>query len=181
MTTSILSPHRWSVRDYHLINSTGVLSESRCELIRGEIIDMAPEGPEHAHRCETTARYLERLFGEGKWARQGKPITLQHSEPEPDIAIVKEQDYSQQHPAPEDIYLVLEYSFTTLAKDTGIKRDIYAEAGIPNYIVVDLKTSLIIYYSNPINGSYSSEQTFDNGFIAVGDILIDTQRLISQQ
>ena len=97
-TMTTLLPHRWTVDDYHCIIASGILAEHRCELIRGEIIDIAPEGPGHAHRCETSARYLERLFGEGWWARQGKPITLSDSEPEPDIAVVKKRDYSQQHP-----------------------------------------------------------------------------------
>jgi len=178
MTTLLL--HRWTINDYHHIVATGVLAEHRCELIRGEIIDMAPEGPEHAHRCETSARYLERLFGQGWWARQGKPITLSDSEPEPDIAIVREQDYSQRHPTPEDISLVVEYSFTTQVKDTGVKRDIYAEAGIANYIVVDLKGVKVTHYWNPVDGSYTSEQTFHNGLIQVGQIQVDAQRLLAQ-
>jgi Uma2 family endonuclease len=177
MTTLLL--HRWTIDDYHHIVATGVLAEHRCELIRGEIIDMAPEGPEHAHRCETSARYLEKLFGQGWWARQGKPITLSDSEPEPDIAIVREQDYSQQHPAPEDIRLVVEYSFSTQVKDTGVKRDLYAEAGIADYIVIDLKSSKIIHYSNPVNGKYTYEQTFYSGFIQIGQIQVDVQRLLS--
>ncbi|MEC4882831.1 MAG: Uma2 family endonuclease [Scytonema sp. PMC 1070.18] len=176
MTT--LLPHRWTIEDYHRIVATGVLAEYHCELIRGEIIDMPPEGPEHAHRCETAGRYLERLFGTGWWARQGKPITLLNSEPEPDIAIVREQDYSSRHPTPEDISLIVEYSFSTQAKDTGVKRDIYAEADIPNYIVVDLKNAKVIHYCNPVNGKYTSEQSCDYGFIEVAGLQIDVRRLL---
>jgi Uma2 family endonuclease len=176
---STLLTHRWTIDEYHRIVATGVLAEYRCELIRGEIIDMAPEGPEHAHRCETSARYLERLFGKGWWARQGKPITLFDSEPEPDIAIVRERDYSQQHPTPEDICLVVEYSFSTQVKDTGVKRDVYAEAGISDYIVIDLKSSKVTHYSNIIDGKYTSEQNFYSGLIQIGQVQIDTQRLLS--
>lgn len=174
---STLVRHRWSVNDYHCIVATGVLAEHRCELIRGEIVDMAPEGPSHAHRCETSARYLERLFGEGWWARQGKPITLSDSEPEPDIAIVREQDYSQRHPYPEDICLIVEYSYSTQAKDTGIKRDVYASAGISDYVVVDLKSSKVTHYSNVVNGVYTSEKTLYSGLIQIAQIQVDVQRL----
>ncbi|BAZ10197.1 hypothetical protein NIES4071_20110 [Calothrix sp. NIES-4071] len=177
MTT--LLPHRWTVDDYHRIVASGVLAEYRCELIRGKIVDMAPEGPGHAHRCETSARYLERLFGKGWWARQGKPITLSDSEPEPDIAIVRERDYSQQHPKSEDICLIVEYAFSTQAKDTGVKRDVYAEHGIPDYIVADLKSSKVIDYSNPVNSVYTSEQTFYSGLIQIPQIQVDVQRLLS--
>ncbi len=177
MTT--LLPHRWTVDDYHCIVASGILAEHRCELIRGEIVDMAPESPAHAHRCETSARYLERLFGDGWWARQGKPITLSDSEPEPDIAVVKQRDYSQQHPYPEDICLIIEYAFSTQAKDTGVKRDIYAGHGIPDYIVADLKSSQVIHYSQPVNGVYTLEQTFYSGLIQISQIQVDVQRLLS--
>lgn len=176
MTSLLL--HSWTVEDYHRIAATGVLADSECELLRGTIVDMSPEGPEHAHRCETTARYLERLFGDGWWSRQGKPITLADSEPQPDIAIVREQDYSDRHPSPKDIQLIVEYAASTQAKDTGIKREIYAEAGILHYLVIDLKQAIVIYYSNPINGNYTSEQTFESGVISLGTVQIDVQRLL---
>mgnify|MGYP002777077164 CR=1 FL=1 len=176
MTT--LSLHAWTVEDYHRIVASGVLADSECELLRGTIVDMPPEGAEHAHRCETTARYLERLFGEGWWSRQGKPITMPDSEPQPDIAIVREQDYSDRYPRPEEVRLIVEYAFSTQAKDTGIKRDLYAEAGISNYLVVDLKQAKVIHYSNPSNGRYESEQTFFSGLIQIGTVQIEVQRLL---
>jgi Uma2 family endonuclease len=176
MTSLLL--HAWTVDDYHQIAATGVLADSDCELLRGTIVDMPPEGPEHAHRCETTARYLERLFGEGWWSRQGKPITLVDSEPQPDIAIVREQDYSDRHPSATDVRLLVEYAYSTQTKDTGIKRDIYAEAGISDYLVIDLKQAKVIHYSEPINGKYASEQTFDSGLILVGHVQIKVQRLL---
>jgi Uma2 family endonuclease len=170
--------HRWSVHEYHRIIDAGVLADAECELLRGAIVDMAPEGPEHAHRCETTARYLERLFGEGWWSRQGKPITLNDSEPQPDIAMVREQDYSNRHPIPDEVCLVVEYAYSTQTKDTGVKRDLYAEANISAYLMIDLKQSKVIYYSSPTNGQYTNEQTFHTGRIQVGAAQIDVQRLL---
>jgi Uma2 family endonuclease len=179
MTSLLL--HAWTVEDYHQIVATGILADSDCELLRGTIVDMPPEGPAHAHRCETTARYLERLFGEGWWSRQGKPITLADSEPQPDIAIVRDQDYSDRHPIAAEVRLVVEYLYRTQAKDTGIKREIYAEAGSPHYLVIDLKQIRVIHYANPINGNYTSEQVFQTGLIQIGTIRIEVQRLLRGQ
>jgi len=175
MTTLL---HQWTIEDYHRIIESGVLAESSCELIRGTIVDMPPEGPEHADFCETSARYLERLFGEGWQSRQGKPITLTDSEPQPDIAIVREQSYRTSHPAPEDVRLVVEYSYSTQAQDTGTKRDLYAEAGISDYLVIDLKRLVVIHYSDPVDGQYNAEQTFSTGLIQVGSVLVDVERLL---
>jgi Uma2 family endonuclease len=177
MTALLL--HQWTIEDYHRIVATGVLADSNCELIRGTIIDMPPEGPEHADSCETSARYLERLFGEGWQSRQGKPITLSDSEPEPDIAIVREQSYRARHPFPGDIRLVVEYAYSTQVKDTGIKRDVYAEASIADYLVIDLKRSVVIHYSNPVDGTYTGEQTYAAGVIQVGGVEIDVARLLN--
>lgn len=170
--------HQWTVEDYHRIIEAGVLAQSNCELIRGEIVDMAPEGPEHADFCESSARYLERLFGEGWQSRQGKPVTLKDSEPQPDIAIVREQSYRQRHPASQDVCLVVEYSYSTQAQDTSMKRDLYAEAGISDYLVVDLKRAMVIHYANPVNGQYGSEQTFTAGIIRVGAVFVDVDQLL---
>lgn len=176
MTTLLL--HHWTVEDYHRIIATGVLSDYDCELLQGTIVDMPPEGPEHAHRCETTARYLERLFGEGWWSRQGKPITLADSEPQPDIAIIREQDYSARHPIPGEVRLIVEYAYSSQVKDTGVKRDIYAEAGIPNYLVIDLKQVKVNHYANPANGHYTTEQALRIGFIQIGSVQIDVRKLL---
>ncbi len=174
MTTLL---HHWTIEDYHRIVESGVLAKSNCELIRGTIVDMPPEGPEHADSCETSARYLERLFGEGWQSRQGKPVTLSDSEPQPDIAIVREQSYRNRHPSPEEIRLVVEYAYSTQAHGTGVKRDVYAESGISDYLVIDLKRSKIIHYSNPVKGEYS-EQTFISGVIRIGSVSIDVNRLL---
>lgn len=174
-----LATYKWTIDRYHQAVDAGIFEDQPVELLRGELVLMPPERPEHADSCETTARYLERLFGEGWQSRQGKPITLADSEPEPDIAIVREQSYRARHPIPDDIRLVVEYAYSTQAKDTGVKRDLYAEAGILDYFVIDLKRSSVIHYADPVNGSYTREQTLSDGVIQVGQVQVDVRRLLS--
>ncbi|MBW4539020.1 MAG: Uma2 family endonuclease [Myxacorys chilensis ATA2-1-KO14] len=173
-----LATYKWTIDHYHQAIDAGIFNDQSIELLRGELVLMPPEGPEHADSCETTARYLERLFGDGWWSRQGKPVTLADSEPQPDIAIVREQSYRSCHPTPKDIRLIVEYAYSTQAKDTGIKRDLYAEAGILDYLVIDLKRSSVNHYANPIKGIYTTEQTLTDGVIQVGQVQIEVQRLL---
>ena len=35
---------KWSVADYQQMRNLGILDRHRCELIKGEILEMAPEG-----------------------------------------------------------------------------------------------------------------------------------------
>ena len=91
---------RWTLADYHQMVETGLLQDRRVELLNGLVIEMAPEGPEHAE-CSTL---LNTLFGnasEGRYrVREAKPISLitSNSEPEPDIALVRDKSYRQAHP-----------------------------------------------------------------------------------
>ncbi len=175
---AMLLTHRWTVEDYHRIVEAGVLADARCELLNGEIVDRVPEGPEHAQRCETSARYLERCFGEGWWARQGKPITLAESEPEPDVAIVRERDYSDRNPVADEVILAVEYAFSSQVKDQGLKRDIYASAGIPHYLVIDLKQKSLRHYAEPMEGSYRIEQDYTQGSLEIDGRKISVDRLL---
>ena len=38
---------KWTLAEYHRMIETGLLDDKRVELIRGEIVEMAPEGEPH--------------------------------------------------------------------------------------------------------------------------------------
>ena len=104
------------------------------------------------------------------------------SEPEPDIAIVRTPDtlYQTRHPFPEDIFWLIEIANSTLAKDLGVKRDLYAQAGIPEYWVMNLQTSELVVFRDLIDNKYRSEICLNDGNIsplAFPDISIDISRL----
>lgn len=170
--------YKWTLERYHQAIEAGVFDED-VELINGDLFAMPPEGPEHADDCETVARYLEQQFGAGWQSRQGKPITIAGSEPQPDIAIVRQQSYRQRHPIAEEIALIVEFAYSTQVKDTGVKRDLYATAGIAHYLVADLKSRKLTHYSDPSNGRYRSENTVQSGWIDIGDMPIEVSRFLA--
>lgn len=65
-----------------------ILVNRRVELLNGEVVEMPPEGPEHAQQSTDATEYLRTMLGEQAMVRDAKPITLpeQGSEPEPDLA-----------------------------------------------------------------------------------------------
>ncbi|WP_309741339.1 Uma2 family endonuclease [Chamaesiphon sp. OTE_20_metabat_361] len=111
------------------------------------------------------------------------PITLpNNSEPEPDIAIVRTPDtlYQTRHPFPEDIFWLIEIANTTLVKDLGAKRDLYALAGIPEYWVMNLQTLELVVFRDLIDNEYRSEICLSSGTIsplAFSELSIDISRL----
>ena len=174
---------KWSLDDYHQMIESGLLAERSLELINGEIIEMSPEGVSHSFYCRGTAKYLRLLLGNRAEVSEAHPITLPNdSEPEPDIAIVRSPDtlYQTRHPFPEDIFWLIEIANSTLAKDLGVKRELYARAGIPEYWVMNLQTSELVIFRDLIDNKYRSEICLNDGDIsplAFPDLSIDISRL----
>ncbi len=159
---------KWSVDDYHLMIESGVLNNRSVELLEGEIIEMSPEGPLHRFTNDTVAEYLRELLRGQAKVFEAHPITLSNSEPEPDIAVVRlpNSNYLTHHPYPEDIYWLIEISNTTLEEDLGRKKKIYANAGINEYWVINLKTKEIIVFREPSGNDYKTKFTVNEGTIS---------------
>ena len=176
---------KWTLDDYHRMIEVGLLESRHVELLNGEIIEMPPEGPEHAQQSTDTADYLKEQLGNRVVVRDAKPITLPDSasEPEPDLAIVEplRSLYRTRHPYPENVFWLIEYANTTLSKDLNTKRKAYAAASIREYWVVDLKHRQLKVFRNPMNGDYASEKTLTTGEIrplAFQDVVVSVQRLL---
>ena len=175
----------WTVAEYHRLVDDGILDDQPVELLRGEIVVMPAEGAPHASLSTDAGEYLMRLLGERAQVRPAKPITLTafDSEPEPDVAIVRRspQRYRDHHPYPEDVLWLIEYANTSLGKDLDQKKRVYAEAGIPEYWVVNLKDMTVLVFRDPDAGTYRSEQILDGGVIpplTLPDVAVSVNRLL---
>lgn len=180
-----LTTAKWTIQDYHRIVAAGILEGRQVELLNGEIVEMAPEGEPHAYTSDEAGEYLIYLLGSRAKVRQGKPITLlqSNSEPEPDIAVVQRlgRDYREHHPYPENIFWLIEYSDSSLSKDLEIKTKVYAAAGIPEYWVINLRTSELIVWRSPTNEGYQSKEILTQGTInplAFPDVAVSVKRLL---
>lgn len=175
-----------SLKDYHKMIETGILNERRVELILGEIIEMSPQGPIHTCISHTGVIYLRSLLKKKAVVREAHPITLRDSEPEPDLAIVRSPDrlYLTHHPYPEDIYWLIEIADTTLIKDLGIKKKMYAKANIPEYWVIDITSEILKIFRHPLNENYQEETEYENGKIsplAFPEIEISVTKLLGNK
>lgn len=166
---TIVTPKRFTIDEYHRLIELGFLQESdRIELIRGELMQMAAKGTPHTVCGSILCRQLDRLLGDRAVIRGQDPITLPNqSEPEPDVVVArgKDEDYLAHHPYPEDIFLVIEISDSTLNYDQTTKLEVYAEAGISDYWIVNLNVRQLECYSQPYENAqgdfnYLSKQIF---------------------
>jgi Uma2 family endonuclease len=153
-----LTRHRFTVDAYHRMAQAGILNEDdRVELIRGEIVQMAAIGRRHA---SCVARLNDVLVGNLRgravlWPKN--PLTiLPDSEPEPDVILLRYRDdfYRSALPGPDDVALLIEVADTSLRYDRHLKGPLYAEAGVPEYWIVDLEGGAVEVCRNPSAGRF---------------------------
>ena len=162
-----LTRHHFTVAEYERMGQVGIFSEDeRVELVCGEIIQMSPIGECHAACVDTLAEALRDRLGRSVIIRVQSPVRLdEHSQPQPDITVLKRRDdfYRHAHPGPEDILLVIEVSDKTLKYDQKIKVPLYARAGIPETWLVNLPEERIKAYANPAEGAYQTISSYTRG------------------
>ena len=163
-------PHRFTVTDFYKMAEAGIFHEdSRVELIRGQIIDMAPIGGPHGG----TVNQFNYLLIMGV-ARRGvvsvqNPVRLDDfSEPQPDFAVLQPRAdyYKSGTPKAEDVLLIIEVADSSLNFDRRVKTALYAENGIPEYWIVNLTDRVVEVYRGPKNGSYSGVRRVGPGGVA---------------
>jgi Uma2 family endonuclease len=157
---------QFSIDEYHRLIESGFLQEDdRIELIKGELVQVAAKGFIHAACNGVLYRELSRLLLDKAAIRGQDPISLAtDSEPEPDLLIARGvmEDYFARHPNPADTILIIEVSDSTLKYDRTTKLQIYAEAGIAHYWIVNLPDAQLEAYSQPYQqrGIYQTQQIY---------------------
>jgi Uma2 family endonuclease len=144
--------YRLSVDQYHHMIREGILGvEDRVELLEGRLVTKMAINPPHRIATDRTRTALERIVPAGWYVEQQNPIATGESEPEPDIAVVRDttDDYPDRHPGPSDLALVAEVADTSLSGDRGFKKSLYSRASIPIYWIINLPERQVEVYSDP--------------------------------
>lgn len=162
-----LTTRRFSVEEYHRMAEAGVFHPAeRVELIEGEVVRMAAIGSRHADCVDRLTRLLVRGFGDAGTVRVQNPVRLDdHSEPEPDIAVVRLRPggYADRHPEPADTLLIIEVADATLALDREVKVPLHARAGIPECWIVNLQEDRIEVYRTPSGHAFAHIEPHHRG------------------
>lgn len=149
---------RFTADDYHRMTEAGILHEDdRVELIDGEIMQMSPIGGRHLWAVTRLDDTLRGSLGDKAIILVQNPIHIDdYGEPEPDIATIRQRDYGNELPTPEDVLITIEVADTSLSYESNTKLPLYASAGIPEAFLVDLNGQTIERRSDPANGRYRS-------------------------
>lgn len=161
----------WTREEYHRAAELGLFRpDERLELIEGEVyVKVSPQDDPHAWHIALAAEAFRDAFGAGFHVREEKPLVLpDQTEPEPDIVVVRGPlRASRRHPTPQEAVLVMEVSDSTLEFDQGRKAALYAQVGIPDYWVLDLRHRVLEVRRDPAQigdrYDYRTLQTFMPG------------------
>jgi Uma2 family endonuclease len=164
---SVQTIHRFNVKEYHRMAEVGVLlPDARVELLNGEIIDMSPIGPFHGSVVsDLIAAFSESSKGRWRLWSQSPVLLDKHSEPQPDIMLLKPaaHRYRESLPRPENVILLVEVSDSTLSIDREEKLPVYGRAGIAEVWIVNLNESTIEVYRDPHFTGYGSKTILRSG------------------
>jgi Uma2 family endonuclease len=159
--------HRFNVKEYYRMAEIGVLRrDDRVELLDDVIVDMPPIRPPHSGMVNRL-NHLFHSFPGDRWlmAVHGQLDLDEYSEPEPDLMLLRflEDFYRSHHPKPEEVFLLIEVSDSTLETDRAVKLPLYARAGIAEVWIVNLIERTVEIYREPHFSGYSSSQILHRG------------------
>jgi len=147
---------RLSTDEYHRLIEAGAFEDfPRIELIDGLLLRTSPRTREHENAVAWLAQWL--MFGvdqERFELRIAGSLTLEASEPEPDLAVIPRAAPRPYHPA--TAALVVEVAVSSLKRDLQRKPALYARAAVGEYWVVDVEGRRIIVHRAPRGGSYTA-------------------------
>ncbi len=150
--------YHWTAENFYQAAAAGVFEDpGRLELIHGRIIEKMPLSPLHADVADCLADCLSAVLSPKFRVREEKPIHLAlDAEPVPDISVVHDRSYRQQHPTSEQVILLVEVAVSSVEYDLGEKALLYAQAGIIEYWVALPEEMLIVVHRDPAPDGYQS-------------------------
>lgn len=170
--------YRFTVEQYQHLIDVGILPEDGSyELLHGIVLrkdngslDEGSMGhkPSHALVVTLLSLLIAKINSPRCHLRIQLPIVLGDLDaPEPDGSIVRgvPRDYSDRLPNGQDVSCVIEVAGSSLDRDQTEKLSVYAAAGIPQYLLINLQTNLIETYAQPDRqlAKYGSRHSYSKG------------------
>ena len=152
-----------TVDQYHRMLEARIIQEGApIELIDGLLVhkdrsatgaDPLTHNPRHSLIVTRLQRLLDRWAEKiGHHIRSQIPLDLSEVDcPEPDITLVSgpPERYSERHPGPADVFLVVEVADSSLGFDRTTKQRLYSEAGLPEFWIVNVRSNVIEVFKQP--------------------------------
>ena len=158
---------KFTVAEYYRMAEVGILKpDERVELIEGEIIAMAPIGPQHADDVDEFIAVFAQ-YASGRFRiRIQNPLRMDDgTEPQPDAMLLRLRDgrYNRTHPTPADVLLVVEVADSSLEYDRQVKAHLYGRNNIPETWIKNLPEDCIERFTEPGPEGYAQHTVHRRG------------------
>jgi Uma2 family endonuclease len=152
--------------EYRRMIDAGVFDEDeRVELLEGVIVSVSPQNADHALIVERLSDPVFVHLPADFVLRCQLPLSLSEAdEPEPEVAVLERATPRSRREQPTTATLIIEVASESLRKDREIKAPLYARAGIPEYVIVNLKDERLEVHRDPdpVAGGYRTVATLNN-------------------
>ena len=160
-----LGLRRFTYREVLEMERAGIIDgDQHVELLDGQLVVMTINPP-HSMAVSHLDRRFQRAFGDHAQVLVQAPLRLSDDVndmnlPQPDLMLVADPEkvYAD-HPRPGDVYLLVEVSDTTLAKDRLVKLPLYAAHAIPEVWIVNLVDRQIEIHAHPRGEEFLTRST----------------------
>ena len=143
---------------YDQLTDTDLFADRRVELIDGDIVEMSPLKDAHIVAVRRLTRWFTQAIDTARDVQVQLPLALGESRPEPDLALVPRASKRATSAS-----LIVEVADSSLQFDTTTKERLYAEAGVPEYWVVNISDREIWVYTEPRSAGYAASRRYRSG------------------
>jgi Uma2 family endonuclease len=164
-------PVRLTVDNFLLLAESGAFDHlpKKVELLDGAITVMSPQLSRHMFvKSEFAFRLMAKLREMNVPYNvfvDGTLTAPPQNAPEPDIFLTS-NPHGEGYAHVRDAPLVIEVAHTTVGHDLGPKKRIYAEAGVPEYWVVDIPAAAVHQFWSPRGQDYEAHRR-----VPIGDMI----------
>lgn len=167
--------------EFEKLCDLGAFDDERLELLFGRIVEMTPPSPPHDGTLDELLDVLFVALRDRARVRvQSGFLASDESLPLPDLAVVRRQSYRQRHP--DEAYLIVEVSYSSLRKDRGPKALLYARARVPEYWVVNVEEAVVEVHTEPSHDGYARVTLRRPGdvitLVAFPDVSVDVATIL---
>ncbi len=135
-------------------------------------------GPKHRLCVRLLTKLVAKVGSELRHAQIQLPVVCGDDQmPEPDFAIIRgaDREYTDKLPTASDTLCVVEVADSSLERDEEEKLPIYATAGVPQYIILNLRdrTAEVYTVPNTAIGTYPPPTVITEGGIVSFSVAAD--------
>jgi Uma2 family endonuclease len=186
MTTGDGAPRLITVEEFDKMVAADVFDEDeRIELVEGALVRYAPPRiAEHAYVVWHFPEAIRRRLGAAAVLWMQSPVIVSNMTVlEPDLTLLRlRDDRYRNRPGPVDVLAIVEIAVSSLSRDRSEKLGLYAEAGIPEYWVVDVFGRGIETFQQPADAAYTVARAASGSdslaFAAFPDVVFTVEELL---